>query len=209
MLQPLNFFGHAVVASWMNRDPRFVLGAMLPDFASMCGTRIDSIDCPTLEAGIGIHYRTDAIFHEQPWFTLRQRRLTRRLLEHGVRRGPALGAGHVGIEIALDAALAADRRDGGCYAIALETASEAPRWTFADGGATIRFADLIARLGSAPTTTDADTIVERVRRTLERRPLLALRRDEVPRLHSVLTDEIEDVAESYEDLLAALSNALL
>jgi hypothetical protein len=35
----MNFFGHAKVALWRGDAAGFVLGAMLPDFASMAGTR--------------------------------------------------------------------------------------------------------------------------------------------------------------------------
>ena len=37
----MNFFGHALAASWRSREPGFALGSMLPDFASMCGMRLD------------------------------------------------------------------------------------------------------------------------------------------------------------------------
>jgi len=209
MLAVLNFFGHAVVASWMERDARFVLGAMLPDFASMCATRIQGIDCSTIEEGVRFHHRTDVVFHAQPWFALRHRRLTRRLLERGVRRGPALGAGHVGIEIALDAVLAANRHDGGTFAGALEAASEPPQWRFTDDTAMPRFGMLVARLGSAADSADAEVVAERVRRTLARRPLLALDADEVPRLRALLAADLEEIASSYDELLASLRAALL
>ena len=35
----MNYLGHAAVATWRTSDRAFVLGAMLPDFATMIGAR--------------------------------------------------------------------------------------------------------------------------------------------------------------------------
>ena len=64
----MNFFGHALVAE---RDEatrgavraEFVLGSMLPDFASMLRLRPPRATSATLEAGLRFHHRTDAAFH--------------------------------------------------------------------------------------------------------------------------------------------------
>ena len=64
----MNFFGHAVVAGWFEGDPRYVLGSMLPDFASMSGTRLNPVEQPEVAAGVALHHRTDDAFHGAPSF---------------------------------------------------------------------------------------------------------------------------------------------
>src|SRR4029079_14058794 len=60
---PVNFFGHALVASWRSRAPAFALGAMLPDFASMCRARVEVVGHADLAAGVDWHHETDRVFH--------------------------------------------------------------------------------------------------------------------------------------------------
>lgn len=73
----MNFIGHAQVALWTSSSPAFVLGAMLPDFASMAGTRLaarlHSSDEPELAAGVSLHHLTDEVFHgSAPFIALMQ-----------------------------------------------------------------------------------------------------------------------------------------
>src|SRR5690606_31275930 len=51
----MNFFGHACVAARVDSDPRVLLGAMLPDFASMSRTRLAGSEDPAVAAGIALH----------------------------------------------------------------------------------------------------------------------------------------------------------
>ena len=64
----MNFFGHAVVATWHATEPRFVLGAMLPDFAAMIRARPPAARDPELARGIALHHATDEVFHDAPTF---------------------------------------------------------------------------------------------------------------------------------------------
>src|SRR5690606_3246840 len=59
----MNFFGHACVAARIDSDPRVLLGAMLPDFASMSRTRLAGSEDPAVAAGIALHLATDDVFH--------------------------------------------------------------------------------------------------------------------------------------------------
>jgi len=76
---------------------------MLPDLASMAGFSIDEVE-PRVSAGVRFHHRTDAVFHEAPAFLEGQRSIRERLLELGVRKGPARAMAHIGVEFMIDAA---------------------------------------------------------------------------------------------------------
>src|SRR5882762_4814840 len=72
----VNYFGHAAVASWSTpAEPGVALGAMLPDFAVMCGGRIVSADEAAVADGIALHHDTDAAFHPLPAVTALMREL--------------------------------------------------------------------------------------------------------------------------------------
>ena len=64
----MNFFGHATVASWVSNAPAVVLGAMLPDFATMIRARPPTAKQPELWRGVRLHHDTDAVFHDHPVF---------------------------------------------------------------------------------------------------------------------------------------------
>ena len=64
----MNFFGHALLAQ-RNEAARgsiraeFVLGSMLPDFASMLRLRPPGAAADALQAGMRFHHQTDDAFH--------------------------------------------------------------------------------------------------------------------------------------------------
>ena len=182
---------------------------MLPDFASMCRTRIAEVQCEAIRNGVEFHHRTDAIFHALPWFKLRNRRLSSRLRTRGLRRGPALGAAHVGIEIALDAVLVASGHGEQSFAPAMKVAADSTQWTLRDASATTRFQKLVGRIANAPEHASVEVITRRVDRTLARRPLLELQGQEPTLLADALVDELAEIRESYPDLLSALRTRLV
>jgi hypothetical protein len=115
----VNFFGHAMVAAWQSADPGFVLGAMLPDFATMIGARVPSVSHPDVKAGVTFHHDTDRVFHDAPTFRTLQADARRILRERGLPRPSALAVGHIGVEILLDSALANDAAGRAAYLEAL------------------------------------------------------------------------------------------
>jgi hypothetical protein len=176
----VNFLGHAAVATWRSADGAFVLGAMLPDFASMLGARPPATRHANLEAGMQFHYRTDEVFHRSGAFVELTRSALAWLLGRGVERGRARAVAHVGVELLLDAELAREEPVRRAYLGALRRG--APRdlgahlvWALPDGRR--EFEDLRGRLlargasGEAPTAA-ATTL--RLRRALATRPRLAL-----------------------------------
>ena len=59
----MNFFGHAIVASWTSVEPAFVLGSMVPDFANMVGARVPRVFHEGVARGVEFHHATDRVFH--------------------------------------------------------------------------------------------------------------------------------------------------
>lgn len=174
----VNFVGHAMAALWERDDPGFVLGAMLPDFATMCGARLVDASDGAIAAGVGFHHRTDGAFHGAPTFLRLCTEARHGLREAGVRRATALAAAHVGVELLLDGHWLDDPRVDAAYLDAIEHAVEMPRsalrWQGDDGAA--RFEGLCARLraiGSPRAYRDAAEVGRRVERILAARPRLA------------------------------------
>ena len=183
----MNFFGHAVVASWEARTSGFVLGSMLPDFAAMCGARLASIDHPELCAGLALHHRTDRVFHASSQFVALCGDARRVLLARGLGRGHAHAVGHVGVELLLDGWLAEQPKARETYAAALRCGRHAElgrqiRWLDDEGRG--RWRKLRRRLeahGPPDDYRNPILVASRIERILRDRPRLALdaRRTEV------------------------------
>ena len=180
----MNFFGHALIAQ-RNEATRgavraeFVLGSMLPDFASMLRTRLPSTTDAAIQAGLRFHHVTDDAFHGSRAFLEFSGQASSFLSGHGLSRGSARAVAHVGVELLLDAALVDDRANE-AYLSAIECAltlrvSDHIHWL--DTDAKIRFTHLchsLAKRGAVRADTSADLIAERLRYILADRPRLAL-----------------------------------
>jgi hypothetical protein len=183
----MNYFGHAVVSRQVgdSRHPDavdsghvgsagYALGAMLPDFASMCGSRIDRADAPALAAGIDLHHRTDAVFHQLPAVVALMRELHQRLCHAGCGRGPARAVSHIGVELLLDGVLVEDAECRRLYLEAIDHSGAAVIWR--DEHGRDRFATLQQRLRHYGVPDDLrrpGAVTERLLRILAPRPLLA------------------------------------
>ena len=111
----MNFFGHAAVARHVDDDPAFVLGAIAPDLLAMCRATGDRPTSARVAAGQTHHLAVDAAFHGSAAFVTLQSWAVQDLIGRGLRRGPARGAAHVGIELLLDGQLASDQRARAAY----------------------------------------------------------------------------------------------
>ncbi len=172
----MNFFGHATVACWLDRDPRWVLGAMLPDFASMCRTRLRGAANPLVEKGIALHHATDAVFHGAPTFVELYAAGTEELETAGLGRGPARAVAHVGTELLLDGLLLDDAEVASAYldAVALATRDDLGL-RFRDGGEGFRrLAIRLSEHGLPDDYRSPDRVAMRLEQILARRPRLAL-----------------------------------
>jgi hypothetical protein len=176
----VNFFGHAVLAVRRSADPAFVLGAMLPDFATMIRARPPLTEHTAIDLGMRFHWRTDDAFHRSQAFGDLTHAAVTWLSARGLRSGSALAAAHVGVEILLDAALAGDAPAQQAYLAALDGA--APRElgrhvTWASDDQSARFDHLRERLrerGAIVGAIAPDVVAGRLRRALADRPRLAL-----------------------------------
>jgi acyl carrier protein phosphodiesterase len=171
----MNYFGHAAVASWSTDEPAVLLGAMLPDFATMSGARIanDGAHEDGIGRGIAIHHTTDATFHALPVVTGLMRDLDTQLSERGCARGPRRAVAHIGVELLLDGVLVEDSAYRAAYVRAIAHDGE-PVWREADDPP--RYAALRVRLRSYGVPDDLRepaSITHRLGRILAHRPLLA------------------------------------
>ena len=103
----MNYLGHVAVALATGRDePPFLLGAALPDLASMAGVRFDRGLLPGAVAdGVDCHLAADEAFHAHPAFRDGSAALRRDLRGIGLGTGPTRAVGHAGWELLLDGAL--------------------------------------------------------------------------------------------------------
>jgi acyl carrier protein phosphodiesterase len=177
----MNFFAHAVVASQQNQEARFVLGAMLPDFASMASLRLMAVHDTDLAEGVALHHETDRRFHACAPFRALCESALNELEAAGVSRGAARAVGHVGSELLLDGVLSHDVDACATYSRALSVGREASfehavRFKEAPDAGSLR--DLFDWLADGPLPVayrDVDFVGERLQRILSRRPRLALR----------------------------------
>jgi hypothetical protein len=176
----VNYLGHAAVASWRSRESAFVLGAMLPDFATMIGARPPTTAHAGLEAGMRFHHRTDEVFHRSAAFVELTRAAFAWLLARGVERGQARAVAHVGVELLLDAELTRDEPVRRAYLAAVESATPHGlgghlSWTSPrdPAGFEALRERLLAR-GVIAGEADAASVGRRLRQALGSRPRLAL-----------------------------------
>jgi hypothetical protein len=200
----VNFFGHAAVASWSTADAGTLLGAMLPDFAGMCGGRIAAADDAAVADGIALHHATDAAFHQLPVVTGLMRELDERLDRGGCSRGPRRAVAHIGVELLLDGVLVDEPDYRAAYVHGL---SHEPALRWRDPEVAPRFAVLLERLRSRGVPDDLhrpEAITVRVQRILAHRPLLAPSPDELGTIGDALAAFQPRIAFAAETILRAL-----
>lgn len=206
----MNFFGHAVVASWSPAPTAgLTLGAMLPDFQTMSGARVETCVDVTISAGIDLHHRTDAAFHRLPAFVGLTREVEERLARAGVSRGPMRAVGHVGVELLLDGVLVADPAGRAAYLAALEHPVDALTWR--DPGDDERFAFLHGRLRAHGVPDDLvrpDSAATRVLRMIAHRPLLRATADEAALIRRELAAIAPRVRVAAPTIITSLRAAL-
>lgn len=206
----MNYFGHAVVASWrVPPAPGVTLGAMLPDFQTMSGARVASCTDAAITAGIELHHRTDAAFHRLPAFVGLTRELEERLARAGVARGPMRAVGHVGVELLLDGVLVADAAARAAYLAALEHPIDTLSWR--DAGDDERFAFVHGKLREHGVPDDLvrpEAAAARVLRMIAHRPLLRASADEAAVIRRELAAVAPRVRVAAATILSSLRAAL-
>ena len=208
LVHPVNFFGHAAVASWQLGRGGLPLGAMLPDFSTMCGARIVGTPDAEVADGIALHHATDKAFHNLPVVVGLMRELDQRLERGGCARGPRRAVAHIGVELLLDGVLLdiEDYRDS--YILGLEY--DAPL-SWRDEGDDLRFDALLARLRAHGVPLDLkrpESITHRLSRMLGHRPLLAPSPSDLSTITISLLEHKPRVEVAADTVLRALRAAL-
>jgi hypothetical protein len=210
----VNFFGHAWVASWFSASDPFVLGAMLPDFASVLGVAPPTSSDPELSAGIDLHHQTDHVFHETAVFQGLEQRARSALAGVGVSKGARRALAHVGVEFLIDAELVRRAPAWRGFALALRYGSSARcgaelTWRQrAPGDTSQRLSRLCSRLAAVETPSDSTRIAARLVAALSGRPRLQLQVEEVPFVEAWLVECAPEVQASLDPLLAELAQEL-
>lgn len=103
----MNFLAHALMASRKpGANSRYVLGAVLPDLASMADLCFDRALLPDhVAAGVSNHRAADRAFHTDPGFLRNSAALRVAALGAGLPVGASRAIGHVGWELLLDGEL--------------------------------------------------------------------------------------------------------
>lgn len=204
----MNFFGHAAVASWSAPAAGVVLGAMLPDLASMCGGRIASAGDADVAAGIALHHTSDAAFHGLPAVLALMRELDDELAERRCARGPRRAVAHIGVELLLDGTLTVEPSYRTAY---LRGLAHDPALDWRDPDDAPRFAALLDRLRARGVPDDLrlpEAITSRVHRILAHRPLLAPSPDDLRAIQGALVAFQPRIEVAGETVMRAMRAAL-
>jgi hypothetical protein len=204
----VNFVGHIVVAERLRgaTSTAHLLGAAAPDLARMARLPVADDGPADFRAGVAVHHRTDAVFHDLDWFRGHNRALGAELTARGVRRGPARGAAHVLVELLLDGALLADGRHAATFApawAALAAADDdAMAMVPAHGHARWReFLAQVTRRLDPSAYADAGYAADRTAGTLSWRPRLAMDGEE--------TEVLREVAAEVQPSIVAEAEAVV
>jgi hypothetical protein len=187
----VNLFGHAVVARMHRQDPGFVLGAMLPDLASIARVKLPPSRDAAIRAGVELHHATDRRFHHADAFVALCKTGLAELERAGVARPAARAVAHVGVELLLDGTLIHDREAVAAFRDALATTNDTLGDTLAHPTTTQRMAEVAAALHGADLPDayeDVDRVSLRLERILARRPRLALAAHEPPLVRAWLAE---------------------
>jgi len=201
----VNYFGHAAVASWYSPEPGAALGSMLPDFATMSGTRLAEATDAGIARGIALHHKTDGAFHHLPPVLALMRELDDRLEAGGCARGPRRAVAHIGIELLLDGVLVGEPPYRELYVAALGHDTSGIQFREPDDHH--RFAALHTRLSSYGVPDDLtrpESIVHRLHRMLAHRPLLAPSPTDLAVIKTALVEQRPRVEVATETVLRGL-----
>ena len=209
----MNFLGHTFVAMADDDgpddrpdDPEYLLGAVLPDLASMARVRVDRSGLEgELLRGVRCHIEVDAAFHDLPEFHRGMASLRERLVPHDIGRGAARAIGHVGWELLLDGTLVGSRAEE-AYWRALDVAPAALDAITPAGQE--RWAHFLGRWDLTPRPQlrydDPGWVADRLYAMLSDRPYLQFRAEHVPAVAEALADEQPSVVAAAGTVLAAL-----
>jgi hypothetical protein len=200
----VNYLGHVAVALATGReDPPFVLGAALPDLASMAGVRVDRLLLPAaVAAGVGCHLRADEQFHAHPAFRDGSAALRRDLDAAGLPAGPRRAIGHAGWELLLAGTFVGGPAEAAHRSGLRSAALVLPALSHAHG---VRWSTLIAQGPPSQLRYDEPAwVVDRLFAMLARRPRLSFDESLKPTVVEVLAGHQPSVAAVAATVVADL-----
>jgi hypothetical protein len=194
----MNFLAHTAVALASSDEPPFLLGAGLPDLASMARVRIDRSRLRGgVQEGVRCHLRSDEVFHAHPEFRRGTAQMRSMLADGGLRPGAVRAVAHVGWELMLDGTLvrtpaeAAFRRGLAVGANVTQVVAPADRE---------RWIEFLGWWEQAPMSSrrlrydDPEWVTERLHRILAARPRLAFAEEDGPTVADVLQASAGQIA---------------
>lgn len=204
----MNFFGHAVVARWVDRRAGHLLGSMLPDFEAMVRVPLIEVHDSEIQRGVDLHYQTDHAFHGSAAFLALCAHALEELTRAGVRRGTARAVGHIASEMFLDGCLARERDCVDDYLAALDAeVDDCLRWED-DGHAFSKLRGRLMTWGAPYEYVDPPFVLARVKNVLQHRPALAVLEDEAAFVAEFLPSLQRMVERDTLELLNGLRDAL-
>lgn len=219
----MNYYGHLTVAAWYQPSPLFALGAMLPDFTAMTRLQSPTVNHADVASGVELHHATDAVFHGAPSFLSLNRSGLQSLRARGLKRGAAMGAAHVGVELLLDGAFVSEERDHALYleAVAAAHADSLARDGNGSGNGSVvewsdeasstrwrETCDRLARHGVPHDCRDCTRVAMRIERALGHRPRLELVGEEPARVEEWLREIQGEVVAAAPQVLAEVRAGL-
>jgi hypothetical protein len=210
----MNFFGHAVVASWHSSEPPFVLGAMLPDLAEMLRARLARAQHPLIAQGVRWHLATDRCFHLSEVFRALEARALVELCSGGVAKGPRRGVAHVGVELLIDDALSLDLHARSVFRAALHWGAEGRAETCMESSSSEpaaslgRLCERLLDAGRQHTRVTPERLAAQLMRILGQRPRLALEARDAGAIVAWARAAQPEVERRLPELLAELRTAL-
>lgn len=219
----MNFVGHIQLArlhlSGASSPPDdlggFLLGAALPDFAAMGRFRLtDRPQDHSVQAGVGLHHRTDEAFHAHPWFRRHSKAVSAELEQAGIGRGAARACGHVGVELLLDGLLlddVAELRSAVETTTARTTDRELGLHAVVDPARRDDWQEHLQSVATWPLPRDYRSpaaVSERLRRILARRPRLAFDAEHVTLVADTLATHQPELEKGVEALVSELDATL-
>jgi hypothetical protein len=206
----VNFLGHTHVALAVDDDPVYVLGAVLPDLASMARVRIDRVRTgDRLHEGIRCHIDADAAFHAHPLFRQGSAAIRTDVGALDLPAGAARAIGHIGWELLLDGTLVGSRTESAFHYALVDGDRALPAVVAGDQAGWRAFLGRWQGLADPRLRYDEPVwVAERLHLMLRSRPRLAFPEHAVPGVAEVLERHAGAVADVAGDVLAAMVSAL-
>lgn len=207
----MNFYGHAWLAASERNDVAFVLGAMLPDLATMAGCRVRGAADADLQGGLDHHLAADVAFHAAPLFRQMMREAVAALARAGVRRGTGRAAAHVIPELLLDGWIAQHHGTHEAYELALDHSAEHLGTVDWRCGAAASVSEVCRRIAEAKlpdSYASPEFAASRLTRILARRPRLAVRPSDAAAVRAWVLEAAPLIRERAPALLDQLRDGL-